>query len=173
MDEHLVIDGNNLLPALRESGALPSPGRETLVRLLERWTKDRAIKVTLVFDGAAPPGPMARQLASTIIDVRFSAPRTADDVIVEMVQREPNPARLRVVSDDGAIRHEAGLHRCRHIGAARFVAELFPGRSTSSASAPRPAEKPDAVTPDEKEHWQRTFGHDEDEPFDGHEAMVS
>lgn len=166
---HVLIDGNNLLHAIRESGALPAPGRETLVRQLERWAKQRFVGVTLFFDGAPPDGPMARQLASSIIDVRFSAPLTADDVIVELIQRESDAARLRVITDDRAIAHEARLRRCRHDSAARFIGELFP--SGDAAPTTKPSQTISDSVPDGTSEWRRTFGGDEDEPFDGYEAM--
>ncbi len=172
MDEYLVIDGNNLLHALRESGAVPALGRETLVRQLERWAKTAAAKVTLVFDGAPPAGAMARQLSSRILSVRFSAPRTADDLIVEFVRRASDPAMVRVISDDGAIRHEVGLRRCQHVGTGPFIQELFSPPSPPQRSTAPPPEKPSAPTADELEKWKQKFGSENDEPFDGYEAMI-
>jgi len=172
VDDHVIIDGNNLLHALRESGVIASPGRETLVRHLERWAKDKPASVTVVFDGAPPPGPMARQLSSTTVSVQFSAPATADDVIAAMIARAPDPARHRVISSDNAIRHEARLRRCRDDGADAFIRELFPDPPAQRRTSAGTPEKPGDLSPDDQADWRRTFGGDDDEPFDGYQAMV-
>lgn len=169
--EKIVIDGNNLLYAIRDSGAGPALGRDTLVRHLERWAKAAGAEMILVFDGARPDGAMGKQLSSSVIDVRFGASRSADDVIVELIRGVADPATVRMVSDDGAIRHEAGLRRCRHSGALDFIRELFARPKPHEQAGPPPLEKP-AASSDEAEQWKRTFGADEDDPFDGYGAMT-
>ena len=39
MPRQVVIDGNNLLYAMREHAPIPNVGRETMVRIIERWAK--------------------------------------------------------------------------------------------------------------------------------------
>ena len=174
MAEHVIIDGNNLLHAMHAHAPLPTVGRETLFKIIDRWARRGDDRVTLVFDGPVPHGGLAKQLASSRIDVRFSAPQTADDVIVGMVHRATDPGTIRVVTSDRAIQHEASYRRCRHVDAAAFVAELFPRQGSPKSAPTAPREKPPDVTPEEKREWLDAFGYDDtdDEPFDGFDAMV-
>ncbi|MEK7757780.1 MAG: NYN domain-containing protein, partial [Planctomycetota bacterium] len=124
MGEHVIIDGNNLLHAMREHAPIAAVGRETMVRLIERWSRESGSAVTLVFDGPAPRGGFSKQLSPTGLTVLFSAPATADDLIVVAIGDERDPTRLRVVTSDTAIRHAAGYRRCRCTDAVSFIGEL-------------------------------------------------
>ena len=176
MARHVIIDGNNLLHAAYEHAPIPFVARETLVRIIERWARGNDDRVTLVFDGAAPRGGLSAQMTSKRVDVRFSAPATADDVIIALIHSAPDPARLRVVTGDTAVRREARHRRCSHTESADFTAELFP--RPPSADTPRPPaprrEKPPAPSQGETDEWLRLFGLDaeKDEPFDGSDAMT-
>lgn len=173
MPEHVIIDGNNLLFAMGDHAAGATIGRETLVRIIERWASGNNHRITLVFDGPVPPAGMSRQMASRRLTVRFSAPVTADDVIVDMIHAAADPADLRIVSSDSAIRYEARLRRCRETKCATFVGELYAEPAPPTPDRPAPEEKPTGPSPGETEDWLDRFGvaRDDDEPFDGHEAM--
>ncbi len=171
MVEHVIIDGNNLLHTLREHAPIAAVGRETMVRLIERWGRMSRREVTLIFDGPAPRGGLGEQLSPQGLTVRFSAPKTADDLIVATIRDEKDPTRLRVVTSDKAIRHAAGYRRCRCTDSVSFVSELFPPERVSDATQQLPDEKPAEMQSDDAERWQQAFGGD-DEPFDGFEAML-
>ncbi len=172
MPTHVIIDGNNLLHAMHAHAPLPAVGRETLVRVVERWARQGDDSVTLVFDGPVPREGLAKQMTSSRITVRFSAPMTGDDVIVAMVHRAKDPGGVRVVSGDTAIRREARYRRCGHTDVVKFIAELFPSERTSSPAPPTRSEKPGCVSPEDTREWLELFGvDDETEPFDGHDAM--
>lgn len=177
MPHHVLIDGNNLLHAMHAHAPLPAVGRETLVRVVERWARRGDDDVTIVFDGGAPRGGLAAQFASSRVTVRFSAPATADDVIVALIARAPDPSSVRVVSGDKAVLLEAGYRRCVRTAAVAFVSELFrepnapPPRRAVSATG---GEKPGAPDREEAQQWLAEFGLDGggDEPFDGADAML-
>ena len=178
MSEHVIIDGNNLLYAMHAHASLPNIGRETLVRIIERWAAGSDRRVTLVFDGPVPREGLARQMGSkqrlesgATLTVRFSAPATADDVIVQAVHDAKDPGAMRVVSSDRAIGHAAKHRRCRLTLAADFVAELLPEPEKIADDASSFPEKP---TTDAGESWLDTFGFkdSDDEPFDGFDAMT-
>lgn len=173
MAEHIIIDGNNLMYALHEHAPGPAVGRETLVKVIERWAGNGKNEITLVFDGPEPRGGLSKQMTSSRIAVEFSAPVTADDVIVEMVERVKDPGRVRVVTSDRAIRHAAGLNRCRHTDARAFVDELFASPKAAHTPSSESDPKPRVLTPQERREWLDSFGiSDDEEPFDGHEAMM-
>jgi len=162
MPGHVVIDGNNLLHAMHAHAPVPAVGRETMVKVIERWAKRHGDDVTLVFDGPKPRGGLLKQMSSRRIDVRFAAPRTADDVIIDLIKRATHPDTVCVVSTDTAIRYEAKLHRCRCTESVPFVRELFadPNRTTD-APATASDEKPQSLTPDDVDHWLDVFDDDE------------
>lgn len=173
MPGHVIIDGNNLLHAMHAHAPIPSVGRETLVKIIERWARGGADEVTLVFDGPEPPGGLSRQMTSRYMTVRFSAPRSADDIIVSLIQRARDPGVVRAVSSDTAIRYEAQRRRCRCTDSVRFVAELFgkaaPPPATDGAA---PEDKPAAGMPADTQSWIEAFGIEiDEEPFDGYDAM--
>jgi hypothetical protein len=172
MGEHLIIDGNNLLHAMREHAPIATVGRETMVRLIERWSRGSGSAVTLVFDGPAPRGGFHKQLSPDGLTVRFSAPASADDLIVAAIGDEKDPTRLRVVTSDTAIRHAAGYRKCRCTDAGSFIDELFPDKNSNEPPQPLSQEKPTDDTPNDAEWWKNTFGGSGDEPFDGFDAML-
>ena len=173
MAEHVIIDGNNLLHAMHAFAPVPLVGRETMVQVIDRWARQGHDEVTLVFDGPVPREGLARQMASSRVTVRFSAPLTADDVIARMIQGVRDPSRVRVVSSDTALRHEALQRRCRHADSAAFIEELFPRPAESPSKAAERGEKPREVSSQETREWLELFGlDDEDEPFDGYDAMT-
>lgn len=178
MDEHVIIDGNNLMHAMHAHAPIPNVGRETMVRVIDKWAHRRGANVTLVFDGPQPGPALRRQMAGARVAVLFSAPKTADDIIIEMVQQIHDPTGVRVVTSDTAIRYEARSRRCGHVDSERFVKELFektgepemrPRETTDEKSVD---EKPQASTPDERRFWSETFGADDNDQFDGHDAML-
>ncbi len=163
MSEHVIIDGNNLLHAMHACAPLPTVGRETLTRVVERWAGRGTDEVTLIFDGPVPREGLAKQMMSRRITVCFSAPKTADDLIVAMVHRARDPGAVRVVSGDTAIRREARHRRCRHTEAVAFVSELFPREDRPKPEPRTRAEKPESISPDDARKWLKRFGYDDDD----------
>jgi hypothetical protein len=161
MTKRVIIDGNNLLFALRDHAPLPPMGRETLAKLLDAWSRKSDVQVTLVFDGASPGEGMIRQMATSRVRVRFSAPRSADDVIADLLRSSPDPDHVRLVSGDSALRQEALQRRCRHCDSVAFVRELCarPGAPPAAGGNAKP-EKPAAPSGEDVDYWVRQFGSD-------------
>ena len=172
MAEHVIIDGNNLLHAMREHAPIAAVGRETMVRLIERWSRETGKPVTLIFDGPAPRGAFSKQLSPDGLTVRFSAPEPADDLIVAAIRDANDPTRFRVVTSDTAIRHAAGYRKCPCTDCVSFIDELFPAAGPAKAPSTLRDEKPTAVSPEDAERWTQAFGGAGDEPFDGFDAML-
>lgn len=174
MQETVIVDGNNLLHAVRMLGPTRGTGREKLLKDIERWAAIHRRNVMLAFDGPAPHGPFAQQMQSQVLEVVFSGQRTADDCIVERIRQAPHPDRLTIVSDDTAIVYEARGRRCRVLSNALFIASLYP----PDAAAPKdktsgpPFEKPKSVSQNERDIWLESFDDGQsNEPFDGFDAM--
>ena len=174
MSEIVLIDGNNLLHAVRQLGPTRPPGREKLARLIEGWAALTHNQVVLVFDGPAPGGPFGKQMQSQAVEIVFSGARTADDCIVERLQQVNNPSRAKVVTDDTAIRYEARSKQCGLVSTTAFIASLFaaPSSTTSSPPSESPSDKPTSPSDAERQAWLDIFDdRSPEEPFDGHEAM--
>lgn len=163
MSGHVIIDGNNLLHSMYAHAPVATVGRETMVRIIERWANRHGDDVTLVFDGPPPRGAMLTQMSSRRISVRFSAPQTADDIIIAMVKRTPHPDVVCVVTDDTAIKYEAKLKHCRHTGTVAFIDEVFrpPGTDPPASPTITSEEKPQEQTAEDIDRWTALF---DDEP---------
>jgi predicted RNA-binding protein with PIN domain len=160
----VIIDGNNLIHAMHEHAPIPAVGRETLVRIVDEWARRGQDRITIVFDGPPPRRELAKQMDSTRVFVRFSAPATADDVIVDMVQNARHPTAIRVITSDTAIRHEAKYRRCRHTDSASFVRELFATTDSTQlkqTESEKKPEKPKSVPAEEVEEWMDVFNSDD------------
>ncbi len=172
MPKHVLIDGNNLLHAMHEHAPIPNVGRETLVKIIERWACCTEDEVTIVFDGPVPREGLAKQMASGRITVRFSAPHTADDIIVAEIHGALHPTDLRIVTSDKSIRREARHRRSQDTDSTHFVREVFrkPGNAQEPPNDKSPtSEKPETPSRKESEEWMKTFGYDPkaNQSFDG------
>lgn len=169
----VLIDGNNLLFAARQFAALRMIERDQLCRFIGRWARERDTEVRVVFDGPSPPLAVVHRMRASGVDVCFSGVRTADDVIVEILESAQASGGYTVVSSDHAIQHVARYRRAVGIDAEDFARELLVAEAPAEASpAVEPPEKPDSLCRDEADEWLRRFGHDPDEPPDDTELMM-
>ena len=138
--------------------------QDQLCRLLGDWGKSQRADVTIVFDGPAPALAIQQRLRAMGVAVRFSARRSADDLIVEQIEHDPLPTACTVVSSDHAIQHAARYRRAVSVGATPFLQEVLrpPSESPAQDATARSddTEKPDTVSPEEAETWLERFGHD-------------
>ncbi|MGA7615965.1 MAG: NYN domain-containing protein [Thermoanaerobaculia bacterium] len=91
-----LVDGSNLLGALRLDREADDAKRE-LVRRLASYARAKSSSLTCVFDGAAPSG-FAQHLGR--VRIRFAAPRSADDVLVEVAAAAGKRPLTFVTSDN-------------------------------------------------------------------------
>lgn len=94
-----LVDGMNVIGTRPDAWWKDRHGAMVrLVGLLERWAATEGADVTVVFE--QPPRP---PISSTVIEVAH-APRpkrdSADDEIVRLLQAEPQPGTVRVVTSD-------------------------------------------------------------------------
>lgn len=89
-----------------------------LVNRLERWADARGDQVTVVFE--RPPKAPIDSSVVQIAHAPRAAANSADDEIVRLVQADPQPGEIRVVTSDKAL-----AERVRDIGASVYRAEAF------------------------------------------------
>ena len=164
----LLIDCYNVLHA-QKPVSLAGLEEASLCALLAAspWARSG---VTVVCDGRPKPhSPTPGELASSPgggVELIFSGPgRSADDVIIGLIEKDSAPRRLTVVSSDRTIRKAARRRRARDWSSEEFLSRLAkaarsPGPDGSSAG------KPDAgpLPRDQVNRWLDAFGID---PEDG------
>lgn len=169
----LLVDGNNLLYAARQVAGFGGIEPHQLCRLLARWGRHQRTEVAVVFDGPSPERAIIRQMRASGVDVCYSGARTADDIIVEIIDGVRAPGRYTVVSSDHAIQHSARYRRAVAVNVEDFIRDVLSSADDDEPPpASEPPEKPGAPSPDEADEWLRRFGHDPEMPLDDTELMM-
>lgn len=148
---NLLIDGYNLLFA---SGIFPeTAGPPTLERSRAALLDFVALalgpaerkRATIVFDAAAAPPGLPREMMHDGMQVRFS-PRqgSADEVLEEMIEAAADPRNLTVVSSDHRIQRAARRRRAKYVDSEAWLASV---RQAQASAAARLAEESDPPLP--------------------------
>lgn len=120
---HYIIDGYNVLKQIAYlSEKRLRRGREELIRYIEVYRPQGSIKnkVTIVFDGSPDVNP-ARQRQSLVADVIFTKGKTADDMILKMIEQSSNPKHIVVVTDDKELKFNAKALNANTIAVKDFI----------------------------------------------------
>jgi len=159
----LLVDGSNLLHALtRGSGAGAAPPATVIGRL--RGVVPPSVAIDLVFDGPAERGLRGERIASGLT-VRYSGPRTGDDVILALVDEVGRAggasatAALLVVTDDRDLRHGLRIRGARTAGCSWLLGRLDRPTRKSSPSVGNARPPHQGMTADD-----RSGTTDEDRP---------
>lgn len=151
----VLVDGNNVMHALRKLGV--DAGRAALTRLLGDFSVRTGLPAAVVFDGHAPRGPLAEQLADPRVSVRYGESRPADDVLGELIAAHTAPRRLTVVSSDRAVQRLGRRRRCRIEEAAVFALRLLEPPPPKPGPVEPPAKR-HGLSGDQAERWLEEFG---------------
>ncbi len=162
---HYLIDGYNLLRAIRKLSDTVPPGvleleRNWLLKNLHDLLKesaDTSAEITVVFDGQRGFGKSERKPDKKFpeITVVFTAGMDADTYIENALTAETFPKQLVMVSDDRRLVKAALKKGCLQVGCLDLEFHL---RDNS-----KPKEeifiplKPVKLTPDETAHWEEIF----------------
>ncbi len=120
-----IVDGMNVIGS-RPDGWWKNRNRAmvTLVDKLDRWASssvasgDAVENVTVVFE--RPPSTDIRSSVIEIAHAPRAAANSADDEIVRMLQADPRPGEIRVVTSDKVL-----IDRVLSLGASVYPAESF------------------------------------------------
>ncbi len=106
----LLVDGDNLLHAVR--GGRDDGGVAWLLPRLSRW-RPAGTRVVVALDGHPAHGESSRRRVATGIEFHHAGTRTADDLIVDLLARQPFAARAQCV----VVTRDVGLiDRARRAG---------------------------------------------------------
>jgi predicted RNA-binding protein with PIN domain len=113
-----LVDGNNLIG--RIAGRPPSTDEERrqVQRTIAAGLRKERSSVVLFFDGEPATGPREGWLGG--LTVRYSGNRSADDAIVEAVERAKARRDCHVVTDDRALAERARARGARALSTADF-----------------------------------------------------
>ena len=140
MPPHLLIDGYNYIGRTSLAGMFgpsdPETARDYLLNQLVEYRKEKAAKITVVFDAYAGVHLLRSRTNYKGIEVIYSGrDETADDVIRQMIKSQP--AGLVVVSSDRALIDEAKRHG---------VVFMVPGRLEAALSGEAEQEEAHGTT---------------------------
>ena len=137
--ERLLVDGSNLLHALRR-GANPPPAATLIGRL--RGVIEPTVRIELILDGPQESGLGDTRIASGVT-VRYSGRSSADAVIARLVAEAAQPGTLLVVTDDGELTERVHRTGARTARTEWIAARLGRSRLESpSIGRPRPPQAP-------------------------------
>ncbi len=135
MSLHYIIDGYNLIKhrSFAPKTNIHDP-RFALIQFLRREKPCGSLKnkVTIIFDGYSED----LSLRGLEFEVIFSCETSADERIKKMVESEPLPKSLVVVSDDRQIRDFAKLCGVVSLGIGEFLTP--PGKKTAGTKGDSP-----------------------------------
>lgn len=154
----IIVDGYNLIyshPELKDKVQTDAEKvREILISILAEYIRTRKEKLILVFD-SSESGVVYKLSTPSRLEVRFSKPGlTADKMIVKMMQSEPEPQKVTVVSSDykdiGMIANSLGVEL--------LSSEAFWRRVSEKRKVDKKdEEKPTSVSESEVEYWLKQF----------------
>ena len=139
-------------------------GRLGALKLVMAYLGERR-KGCVVFDGPRPERALPEPAGGkNWPEVVFSAPRSADEIIMERIAGDSAPRRLIVVSSDREIRRAARRRRCKIRISQDFAADVLRASARSARPAATPAEPPEkheGLSPEQSKAWLEEFGLDD------------
>ena len=165
-----LIDGYNLAYAMNllSSQVLPphrlEQVRQALLVRVRGGHGPAAGDVTVVFDAARAQREGSGRQDFQGVRVLFSRQQTADDLIEDLLRREPSPRQLTVVSDDRRLQEAARRRTCPVLGCLDYLEELAGPRAPPAPGPPEEPVKPGANPEADKQHWLDAFRDVDDDP---------
>jgi len=143
------FDGNNLIGMSAAAAQQDRKTRRSFLGLLSGYALARGGRFTVFFDG----DDADRAMPPRGVRVRYSAPLSTDDAILNQVNGSAAPAEIIVVTNDHTL---AG--RCRDAGAKTMDWRQFTARMHRGPG--KPASQPSRDEQVDLDDWSRYFGID-------------
>ncbi|HJZ91783.1 MAG TPA: NYN domain-containing protein [Gemmataceae bacterium] len=157
-----LIDGYNLMYALglaRRNGgrAAWDRGRRLLLDWLAEQHGPAARDAIVVLDAQNARGGQVIEESHRGLRVLRKAGRAADDMIEDLLNEEPSPETLTVVSNDARVREAANRRGCVVRRCEEYVDAVMDHRPPATPASDAP-EKDEQATPAEMAEWLEKFG---------------
>ena len=152
----VLIDCYNVLHTTMPP-ALAGMEENALCRMMARsvW---RGQRIVIVCDGSVKPSTPSESPVEGVELIYSGKTRSADDVILEMIESDTAPRRLVVVSSDRELQKAARRRRARVLTSDEFIhilaTPLPPGANTVGRHASAPLDKAQV------DRWLKQFGFD-------------
>lgn len=153
----LIIDCYNVLHATMPP-MLAGLDEAGLCRALTRTPWARS-PITVVADGRPKPLRATESPVAEVDLVFAGSHRSADDLIIHLIDAHSAPRRLTVVSSDRQIRAAARRRKARDLSSDDFIDRLC-GHLRQHAAGPPPPGRPNIapLPPELIERWKNAFG---------------
>ncbi len=159
MESMTIIDGQNLLWALRETLDEREITTEIeLCRVLSRYFAATDEPGQVVFDGAGPADKSAFDVIGNLEVVFAGFHNDADSVIEEKIKANTAPRRLTVVSSDRQVRKAATTHKATAVRSEDFWKQVRRELARRKPQRKEPQEKREGLTEGETDRWLEVFG---------------
>ena len=159
MTRKIIIDGYNLIYAVIDDfpAGLDLPGqREHLIRVLNSSHQLKNSKLIIVFDGRS--GIKNPTLSSTRIRVIFSqGNKKADQIIQELIRKDPKPGQIEVVSSDREIQFTARGHGAKVQESWEFWQKVHLKQTVKSRNRKNEMEADRSLSDKEVREWLEIF----------------
>lgn len=149
-----LIDGNNLIGAIRVIDIRDPAAREKLIRLLGRFQRARNKKVVVVFDGPPPPGARPVTNFGGLTAIYAGPEKDADTRIRQILEESSDPKSFTVVSSDRQVYSFARWKGANAVRVMSFYKDLRSSLERLDSRNPQREE----LTPDEVHEWLDYFG---------------
>lgn len=162
----VIVDVSNVL---HTQGVLPADlagiDLDGLIRLLVR-SRYRGRPARLVCDGARRPVKTPKEDRGGDLRVLFSGPQSdADTVIQRLVQTDPDPRRVLVVSTDRAVRRHARRWRASVLRSDAFLRQLATDARRPATPALPAFARDIPLDRYSVESWMQRFGLGDNDPL--------
>jgi len=156
-----LIDGYNLLHASGVFGrpedepTLENARRALLDFLASHLSEKERGRTAIVFDGKDAPRGLPAHGAHEGMQIHFSRrQQTADELIADMIEGEPQPRELLVVSSDHGVQRSARQRGISYQDSEEWIRERRQSQPTPTIRADKPVQ-PESLA--EQQHWLREF----------------
>jgi|WetSurMetagenome_2_1015567.scaffolds.fasta_scaffold18286_3 hypothetical protein len=141
------LDGNNLIGQPTRKAQKDPQTRAEFLLLLSDLASSRGGRFMVFFDGDDPD----RRMPPRGVQVRYSAPLSADEAILRRLRELQTPAEVIVVSNDGDLRV-----RCQNAGAKTLTWGEFTERARPGTKSGN--HRPVREEPVKIKEWMDYFG---------------
>jgi len=153
----ILIDGYNLLWAVKQTGQTGVPDDVELCRILGRYLKQIGQSGEIIFDGIGPPDKTGFDNIAKL-EVFFTGRNSdADTVIEDKIKADTAPRSLIVVSSDRRLRDAAHSRKAASVKSQVFWNDVQKELSKRE-KFDEPTQKQQGLTEGETQQWLKLFG---------------
>jgi predicted RNA-binding protein with PIN domain len=150
-----LIDGNNLIGAIRDIDIRDPAGREKLTRILSRYQKAKGNRLVIVFDGPPPDG-VKPDMHYGSVRVMYAGPESdADSRIRKFISNARDTSSYIVVSSDKQVYSYCKWAGAKAMRAREFYTDVVAALERQAA---KDSQNDGSMKEEELDDWLEYFG---------------